>query len=113
MIGRKYTDKTEEEDMKFWPFIIEKDENNNPQIIVNYKGERRKYYPKEILAIILKQLKEDAEKYLEEEIKDVVITVLAYFNNTQRYETIEAVKIAGLNLFKLLMNQQQLQLLMD
>ncbi len=102
LIGRKYTDKTVEEDMKLWPFIIEKDENNNPQIIVNYKGEKRKYYPKEISAMILKQLKEDAEKYLEEEIKDVVITVPAYFNNTQRYETIEAAKIAGLNVIQII-----------
>ena len=102
LIGRKYTDKTVEEDMKLWPFIIEKDENNNPQIIVNYKGEKRKYYPKEISAMLLKQLKEDAEKYLEEEIKDVVITVPAYFNNTQRYETIEAAKIAGLNVIQII-----------
>ena len=102
LIGRKYTDKTVEEDMKLWPFIIEKDENNNPQIIVNYKGEKRKYYPKEISAILLKQLKEDAEKYLEEEIKDVVTTVPAYFNNTQRYETIEAAKIALLNIIHII-----------
>jgi L1 cell adhesion molecule like protein len=102
LIGRKYTDKTVEEDMKLWPFIIEKDENNNPQIIVNYKGEKRKYYPKEISAMILKQLKEDAEKYLEEEIKDVIITVPASFNNTQRYETIEAAKIAGLNVIQII-----------
>ena len=46
LIGRKYTDKSVEEDMKLWPFIIEKDENNNPQIIVNYKGKKRKYYQK-------------------------------------------------------------------
>ncbi len=102
LIGRKYTDKTVEEDMKLWPFIIEKDENNNPQIIVNYKGEKRKYYPKEISAMILKQLKEDAEKYLEEEIKDVVITVPADFNNNQRYEIIEAAKIVGLNVFQII-----------
>ena len=52
--------------------------------------------------MLLKQLKEDAEKYLEEEIKDVVITVPAYFNNTQRYETIEAAKIAGLNVIQII-----------
>ncbi len=102
LIGRKYTNKTVEEDMKLWPFIIEKDENDNLQIIVNYKGKKKKYYPKEILAMILKQLKEDAEKYLEEEIKDVVITVPADFNNNQRYEIIEAAKIVGLNVFQII-----------
>ncbi len=102
LIGRKFSDKTVEEDMKLWPFIIEKDENNNPQIIVNYKGEKRKYYPKEISAMILKQLKEDAEQFLQQEIKDVVITVPANFNNTQRYETKEAAEIAGLNVIQII-----------
>ena len=61
-----------------------------------------KYHPKEISEKILKQLKKDIINFLKEEIKDGIIIVPAYFNNTQRYETIGTAKIAGLNIIQII-----------
>ena len=86
--------------MKLWPFKVVKDENNKPMICVEYKNKEEKYYPEQISAMILENIKKNAEVFLGEEIKDVVITVPAYFNNAQRQATIDAGKIAGLNVMK-------------
>lgn len=69
--------------------IIKPDETNRPIINVDFKGQS--YYPEEISAMVLKRLKENAESYLNQKIKKVVITIPAYFTETQR----EATKIAG------------------
>ena len=100
LIGRNYDDEIIQKDMKLWPFKLEKDENNKQLICVEYKNKEEKYYPEQISAMILENIKKNAEVFLGEEIKDVVITVPAYFNNAQRQATIDAGKIAGLNVMK-------------
>ena len=100
LIGRNYDDEIIQKDMKLWPFKLEKDENNKALICIEYKNKEEKYYPEQISAMILENIKKNAEVFLGEEVKDVVITVPAYFNNAQRQATIDAGKIAGLNVMK-------------
>ena len=102
LIGRNFNDKHIQEDMKLWPFKVEKDSKNKPIIIVEYNNEKKKFYPEQIAAMILESLKKDAEEFLGQKVKDAVITVPAYFNNLQRQATIDAGKIAGLNVIKLI-----------
>ena len=97
LIGRNFSDKQVKEDIKHWPFKIESDENDKPMIKIEDNEGEKKYYPEQISALILKQLKKDAEEFLGREVKEAVITVPAYFNNNQRQSTIDAGKIAGFN----------------
>ena len=94
LIGRNFSDKQVKEDIKHWPFKIESDENDKPMIKIEDNEGEKKYYPEQISALILKQLKKDAEEFLGREVKEAVITVPAYFNNNQRQSTIDAGKIA-------------------
>ena len=100
LIGRNFSDKQVKEDIKHWPFKIESDENDKPMIKIEDNEGEKKYYPEQISALILKQLKKDAEEFLGREVKEAVITVPAYFNNNQRQSTIDAGKIAGLNVIR-------------
>ena len=100
LIGRNFSDKEVQNDIKFWPFKVDKDNNDKPQIIVKINDNEKRYYPEEISAMILKQLKKEAEDYLDCEVKDAIITVPAYFNNSQRQSTIDAGRIAGLNVLQ-------------
>ena len=102
LIGRNYSEIIKQENINLWTFNIEKDEKDKILYIVKYKNEIKKFYPKQISSIILESLKNNASKYLNQEITDAVITVPAYFNNTQREETIDAGKIAGLNVLKII-----------
>jgi len=101
MIGRKFSDKTVQDDMKIWPFNVLKDSNDKPQIQVEYKGEEKKFHPEEISAMLLSNMKEIAETYLGEEVKKVVITVPSYFNDAQRQSTKDAGAIAGLEVLRI------------
>ena len=100
LIGRNFTDKEVQNDMKYFSFKLESDNNNKPKIIVTINNEKKSYSPEDISSMILKQLKKDAEDYLGCEVKDAIITVPANFNNSQRQSTIDAGKIAGLNVFQ-------------
>ena len=102
LIGRNYSDPIVQEDMKLWPFKLEKDNKDKPLICVEYNKQEKKFYPEQISAMILERLKEYAEDYLNTKIKDAVITVPAYFNNIQRQATIDAGRIAGLNVIKII-----------
>ena len=102
LIGRDYDDPIIQLDMKLWPFKVEKDKNNKPIIKVNYKKKETKFYPEQISAMILEKLKVDAETYLGREINKAIITVPAYFNNNQRESTINAGRIAGLEVLKII-----------
>ena len=93
LIGRNFTDKEIQEDIELLTYEVENDGKNKP--LLSVKNRKEKYYPEEISAMILKKLKEDAESYLNHQIKDVVITVPAYFNQNQRNSTIKAGNIAG------------------
>ena len=102
LIGRNFSDKEVQEDIKYWPFQIESDENDKPMIIASIKDKKEKFYPEQISALILKELKKNAEDYLGKKVNNAVITVPAYFNNNQRQSTIDAGKIAGLNVLKII-----------
>ncbi len=102
LIGRNFNDENVQKDIKLYSFKVEKDNKNKPIIEVEYENKIQKFYPEQISSMILGKLKEDAEIFLEQEVKDVVITVPAYFNNEQRQATIDAGRIAGLNVIKII-----------
>lgn len=102
LIGRKFSDPVVQADMKLWPFKVVDDGNDKPQIVVNYKGEEKKFYAEEISAMVIGKMREIAEGYLGEPIKDMVITVPAYFGDSQRQATKDAAAIAGVNVLRLL-----------
>ena len=102
LIGRNFSENVIQENIKLWPFEIEKDNNDKILYVVQYKNEKKKFYPKQISSMILESLKKNASKFLNQEITDAVITVPAHFNNNQREDTIDAGKIAGLNIIKLI-----------
>ena len=102
LIGRPFDDVEVQKMMVNWPYKVVNDGNNRPQIVVDFKGETKKYYPEEISAMVLQKLKGMAESYLGVEVKDAVVTVPAYFNDNQRLATKDAGRIAGLNVLRLL-----------
>ncbi|MCD6280101.1 MAG: molecular chaperone DnaK, partial [Deltaproteobacteria bacterium] len=98
LIGRKFEDEEVQRDIKVMPFKIVRADNGDAAVEV----EGRKYSPPEISAMVLQKLKKDAEAYLGEKIEDVVITVPAYFNDSQRQATKDAGRIAGLNVKRII-----------
>jgi L1 cell adhesion molecule like protein len=100
MIGRKYSELKNE--LKYWPFKVSSGNDDKPVIEVNYKGEVRKFTPEEISSMVLVKMKDIAEKYLGEEVKNAVITCPAYFNDQQRQATKDAGAIAGLNVLRII-----------
>lgn len=96
LIGRKYSDKTVQDDKKLWPFTVV-DVGGMPQIQVTYKGETKNFRPEEISSMVLTKMKETAETFLGKPVKNAVVTVPAYFNDAQRQATKDAGMIAGLN----------------
>jgi len=101
LIGRKFNDSTVQSDMKHWPFDVV-DENTKPKIQVDYKGETKCFYPEEISSMVLIKMKETAEAYLGGTVKDAVVTVPAYFNDSQRQATKDAGTISGLNVLRII-----------
>merc|ERR1719173_399024 len=94
LIGRKYSDRTVAADRKLWPFeIINKDKK--PHVKVEFKGETRMFAPEEISAFVLQKMKSTAESWLGHEITHAVVTVPAYFDDSQRQATKDAGTIAG------------------
>jgi heat shock protein 1/8 len=102
LIGRKFSDPIVQEDMKSWPFKVVDDGSDRPQIVVEYKNETKKFYAEEISAMVLTHMKEVAEAYLGEPVKDFVITVPAYFNDSARQATKDAAMIAGINVLRII-----------
>lgn len=101
LIGRKFTDAEVQEDLKHFPFkVINK--GGKPQIQVEFKGETKVFTPEEISSMILTKMKETAETYLGGPVTDAVITVPAYFNDSQRQATKDAGLIAGLNVLRII-----------
>jgi heat shock protein 1/8 len=96
LIGRKYSDKIVQDDKKLWSFDVEGDSNDKPYVSLEYKDEKKKLYPEEISAMIISRLKETAEAYLGHAVKRIVVTVPAYFNDSQRQATKDACIIAGM-----------------
>ena len=102
LIGRKFSDSTVKSDMTHWPFTVKSSTGDKPQIEVDFKGERATFQPEEISAMVLTKMKQIAEAYLGCEVKDAVITVPAYFNDSQRQATKDAGVIAGLNVLRII-----------
>jgi len=102
LIGRKYDDSTVQRDIKLWPFKVIKDSGNKPKMEVEYKCETKNFTPEEISAMVLIKMKEIAEAHLGHNVNDAVVTVPAYFNDSQRQATKDAGVIAGLNVLRII-----------
>jgi molecular chaperone DnaK len=98
LIGRRFTDDVVQKDIDMVPYSIVKADNNDAWVEVNGK----KMAPPQISAEVLKKMKKTAEDYLGEEIKEAVITVPAYFNDSQRQATKDAGRIAGLDVKRII-----------
>lgn len=101
LMGRKFNDPTVQSDAKFLPYkIINK--GGNACVSPNPAEPEKKYSPEEISAFILKKMKQIAENNLGFEVKNAVVTVPAYFNDSQRQATKDAGAIAGLNVLRII-----------
>ena len=101
LIGRNYNDSATQNDIKHFPFKVI-DKNNKPIIQAMYKNELKNFQPEEISSMILVKMKEIAEEYLGEKVEKAVITVPAYFNDSQRQSTKDAGAIAGLEVLRII-----------
>ncbi|CAB4007652.1 Heat shock cognate 71 kDa [Paramuricea clavata] len=101
LIGRKFDDAEVQSDMKHWPFDV-RNEGSRPKVEVEYKGEKKRFFPEEISSMVLTKMKETAEAYLGKKVTDAVITVPAYFNDSQRQATKDAGVITGLNVLRII-----------
>jgi L1 cell adhesion molecule like protein len=101
LIGRKFNDSVVQSEKKLWPFQVI-DSAGKPKIQVEWKGEKHEFLPEEISATVLQKMKATAEAYLGQTVKDAVITVPAYFNDSQRQATKDAGAIAGLNVLRII-----------
>ena len=97
LIGRKFSDNDAQDDIKHFPFDVVADKDDKPVIKVMKGDEEMKFHPEQISSMVLERMKEVAEAYLGDKVTDAVITVPAYFNDSQRQATKDAALIAGLN----------------
>ena len=102
LIGRRFSDVTVQGDTKLWPFKVISGPGDRPMIVVQYRGEEKRFAPEEISSMVLVKMRETAETYLGTTVKNVVITVPVYFNDAQRQATIDAGAIAGLNVTRII-----------
>ncbi|KAJ7562105.1 hypothetical protein O6H91_03G055500 [Diphasiastrum complanatum] len=102
LIGRRYSDPTVQSDIKLWPFKVIAGPGDKPMIVVKYKGEEKQFSAEEISSMVLTKMKEIAEAYLGTTIKNAVVTVPAYFNDSQRQATKDAGVISGLNVMRII-----------
>lgn len=101
LIGRRFSDKVVQEDMTHWPFkVIDKD--TKPIIEIEFRGETKQFTPEEISSMVLLKMKQTAEAYLGKDVPSAVVTVPAYFNDSQRQATKDAGSIAGLNVLRII-----------
>ena len=101
LIGRRYDDDSVQSDMKHLPFKIV-NSDSKPKIQAEYKGQVKSFAPEEISSMVLSKMRETAEAYLGQKITDAVITVPAYFNDSQRQATKDAGRIAGMNVLRII-----------
>lgn len=102
LIGRRFSDASVQSDMKLWPFKVLSGPGDKPMIEVSYKGEKKQFSPEEISSMVLTKMKEIAEAFLGQTVKNAVVTVPAYFNDSQRQATKDAGLIAGLNVLRII-----------
>lgn len=101
LIGRRFADKEVQDDMKHWPFKVV-DKATKPIIEVEFRGETKQFTPEEISSMVLLKMKQTAEAYLGKDVPSAVVTVPAYFNDSQRQATKDAGAIAGLNVLRII-----------
>ncbi|XP_044161824.1 heat shock 70 kDa protein-like [Bufo gargarizans] len=101
LIGRRFDEPVVQSDMKHWPFQLVSD-GGKPKVQVEYKGEDKTFFPEEISSMVLLKMKETAEAFLGHPVTNAVITVPAYFNDSQRQATKDAGVIAGLNVLRII-----------
>ena len=102
LIGRKIDDEVVRRDSAHWPFAVVPGAGGKPQVQVQFKGEKKRFTPEQVSAMVLERMKETAEAYIGSEVKNAVITVPAYFNDSQRQATKDAGAIAGLNVLRII-----------
>merc|ERR1712078_837813 len=102
LIGRKFADSVVQSDIKLWPFKVVAGAGDKPMCVVNSEGQEKKFHPEEVSAMILTKMKETAEAYLGTKVNDAVVTVPAYFNDSQRQATKDAGSISGLNVLRII-----------
>merc|ERR1719190_148725 len=102
LIGRKFDDPIVSADRKLWPFKVVEGTQQRPQIEVTYKGEKKRFFAEEISSMVLVKMKQIAESYCGNPVTKAVITVPAYFNDSQRQATKDAGRIAGLNVLRII-----------
>ena len=101
LIGRKFEDQVVQSEKKLWPFSVV-NVAGKPKMEVEWKGEKHQFLPEEISAAVLQKMKATAEAFLGATVKDAVVTVPAYFNDSQRQATKDAGAIAGLNVLRII-----------
>jgi len=102
LIGRKFSDPVIKSDLAHWPFKVVAGVDDKPMFEVQYLGETKKFTPEEISAMVLTKMKQTAESYLGETVTNAVVTVPAYFNDSQRQATKDAGAIAGLKVSRII-----------
>ncbi|KAF7054431.1 hypothetical protein CFC21_062104 [Triticum aestivum] len=102
LIGRRFSDASVQSDMKMWPFKVVPGAGDKPMIVVSYKGEEKTFSAEEISSMVLTKMREIAEAFLSTTINNAVVTVPAYFNDSQRQATKDAGVIAGLNVMRII-----------
>jgi L1 cell adhesion molecule like protein len=102
LIGRKFADPIVQSDIKLWPFKVIAGQGDKPMLVVNSQCEEKKYHPEEVSSMILLKMKETAEAYLGGKVNDAVVTVPAYFNDSQRQATKDAGTISGMNVLRII-----------
>merc|ERR1712127_986606 len=102
LIGRRFQESAVQDDIKHFPFKVLCKDGDKPAIEINFKGEKKVFAPEEISAMVLLKMKDIAESFLGKEVKNAVITVPAYFNDSQRQATKDAGAITGLNVLRII-----------
>jgi heat shock protein 1/8 len=102
LIGRRFDAPSVQSDMKLWPFKVTAGPGNKPMINVTYKGEPKQFTAEEISSMVLAKMREIAEAFLGKSVKNAVITVPAYFNDSQRQATKDAGSISGLTVLRMI-----------
>lgn len=102
LIGRRFDDPSVQRDIKLVPYNVVRGQHDKPEIEVDFKGEVKRLRPEEVGAAVLQKMKATAEAYLGTPVKDAVITVPAYFNDSQRQATKDAGAIAGLKVLRII-----------
>ncbi|XP_050387435.1 heat shock 70 kDa protein 4-like [Argentina anserina] len=102
LIGRRYSDASVQDDIKLWPFKVIEGPAEKPAFVVIHEGEEKQFSAEEISSMVIAKMRETAEAYLGSPVKNAVITVPAYFNNSQRQATHDAAVTAGLNVMRMI-----------